>query len=63
VPPDGGIDRTRVRIGLAIVTLVALVALVLVFVVDSVVGKAIMFAVAATAFVRLVLLVRDIRQG
>jgi hypothetical protein len=63
VTPNGEVDRTRVRIGLALITLVVIVALVLLIVVDGVVGKAIMFAVAATAFVRLVLLVRDVRQG
>jgi hypothetical protein len=61
--PDGEVDRTRVRIGLALITLVLVVALVLLLVIDGVVGKAIMFAIAATAFVRLVLLVRDVRQG
>ena len=57
------LDRRKVRIGLAIISAIVLVSLVLVAVVDSAFGKAVMFAIAAMAFLRLFLLTRSIRRG
>ena len=54
-------DRRKIRIGLAMVTAVVIVALVLVAVIESAVGKAVMFAIALVAFVRLFALTRSMR--
>ena len=56
-------DRTNIRIGLAIITVVVLAAVVLVFVVDSAVARATMVAVALVGFVRLFLLFRSLRSA
>ena len=56
------VNPTKVRIGLAIIGVVVLVALGLVAVIDSPLGKAIMFAVAVTAFVRAYVLYRALRR-
>lgn len=53
---------TRIRVGLAIVAVVVIVALGLMVVIDSPLGRAIMFAVAVTAFVRAFLLYRSLRR-
>jgi hypothetical protein len=53
---------TKVRIGLALIGVVILVALVMAVVVESPVGKAVMFAIALTALVRAYLLYRSLRQ-
>lgn len=55
-------DPRKVRMGLAIISIVVVLALVLVFVVEAPAGKALMFAVAATAIVRAFLLVRWLRS-
>jgi hypothetical protein len=55
-------DPRKVRIGLAIISLVVVIAIVLFAVVDAPAGKALMFAVAATAIVRAFLLVRWLRS-
>jgi hypothetical protein len=55
-------DRRKVRLGLAIVSVVTVVAIVLVVLVDSALGKAVMFAVALTALVRAFLLTRSLRS-
>lgn len=60
VPPE--LDRSRIRIGLAMITIVMIVALVMIAVIDSGVGKAVMFGVAFLAFVRLFLLARSLRR-
>jgi len=56
------INRNKVRLGLAIVGLVLVVALVMVAVVESPAGKAVMFAIALTALVRAFLLARSLRS-
>ena len=53
---------TKVRIGLALIGVVILVALVMAVVVEAPVGKAVMFAIALTALVRAYLLYRSLRQ-
>jgi uncharacterized membrane protein len=53
---------TKVRVGLALITVVVVVALVMVAVIDSPAGKAVMFAIAVTAVVRAYLLYRSLRQ-
>jgi hypothetical protein len=52
----------KVRIGLALIGVVILVALVMVAVVEAPAGKALMFAIALTAMVRAYLLYRDLRR-
>lgn len=56
------VDRKRVRLGLALIGLVLVVAIVMVFVVEAPAGKAVMFAIALTAFVRAYLLARSLRS-
>lgn len=55
------VDRHKVRLGLAIIGLVLVVALVMVVVVEAPAGKALMFAIALTALVRAYLLARSLR--
>jgi hypothetical protein len=52
----------KVRIGLALIGVVILVALVMAVVVEAPAGKAIMFAIAVTAVVRAYLLYRYLRS-
>jgi hypothetical protein len=59
-PPE--MSRTKIRIGLALISLVVIAALVLVFLIEAPAGKAVMFAIAATAFVRAFLLSRSLRR-
>jgi hypothetical protein len=59
-PPE--MSPAKVRIGLAIIGVVLAVALLLVVVIDSTVGKAVMFAIAVTALVRAFLLYRSLRR-
>lgn len=59
-PPP--VDRTKVRLGLAIIAFVLVVSVVLVFVLAAAVLKAVMFAIAVTAFVRVFLLARSLRS-
>lgn len=59
--PTPEIDRTRIRIGLAVITLVVIASLVLLVVVEAPAGKAVMFAIALTAFVRAYLLSKSLR--
>jgi hypothetical protein len=56
------VNPTKVRIGLAIIGVVVLVALGLVAVIDSPLGRAIMLAVAVTALVRAYVLYRSLRR-
>ncbi|MBW8825011.1 MAG: hypothetical protein JF603_01485 [Acidobacteria bacterium] len=60
--PAPEIDPRRIRIGLAIVTIAFVVGLVLLFVVDDPVGRAMMAAVSVVALIRGGLLVRSIRR-
>jgi hypothetical protein len=62
-PSDDQRDIRKVRIGLAMVTVVVVIAIVALVVVESALGKAIMFAVAATAIVRAFLLVRWLKRS
>jgi hypothetical protein len=52
----------KVRIGLALIGIVIAVALVMTVVIEAPVGKAVMFAIALTAFVRAYLLYRSLRN-
>jgi hypothetical protein len=61
-PSDEARDPRKVRIGLAIICLVVVIAVSALVVIDAPAGKAIMFAVAATAFVRAFLLLRWLRS-
>lgn len=54
-------DPRKVRLGLAIICVVVVIALGMFIVIDAPAGKALMFAVAATAFVRAFLLFRWLR--
>jgi hypothetical protein len=55
-------NPAKVRIGLGLLALVIIVAVGMIAVIDSAVGKAIMFAIAATVFVRAFLLYRSLRR-
>jgi hypothetical protein len=59
LPPQ--IDRRKIRIGLALISLVVVAAAVAMVLVEAPAGKAVMFAIAATAFVRAYLLTRSLR--
>jgi hypothetical protein len=52
-------DRTKIRIGFACISVVVIVAIVTFFAVEAPAGKAVMFAIALTAFLRAFLLVRS----
>lgn len=54
-------DRRKIRIGLAIITVVLVVSMVMVVLVAAPAGKAVMFAIALTALVRLYLMTRSLR--
>lgn len=60
--PDAPVDPRKVRYGLAVVGVVLVVALVLLVLIDSALGKAVMFAIAAFAVVRAYLLSRWLRN-
>jgi hypothetical protein len=60
-PPQ--IDRTKIRLGLALVSVVVVVAIVLFLVVDDGLGRAVMFGVALAGFIRIYLLTRALRSG
>jgi hypothetical protein len=57
------VDRTRVRTGLAVVTVAFLVALVVAFVVDDTTARIVMGLVMFSAVVRAALLVRSLRRS
>lgn len=57
-PPE--IDRRRIRIGLGLITVVVVVSIILLFAVGSPIGKAVMFAIAVTAFYRALRLSRSL---
>lgn len=57
------VDPRKVRMGLILVAVVVLVALSLAVVLDDVVGRSVMFAVAALGIVRAFLLTRSLRRG
>jgi hypothetical protein len=60
--PRDDIDPRRVRFGLVVVTVVFLVSLALAALIDDRLGRAIMAAIALSAVLRAVLLVRSIRR-
>ena len=60
--PDPQLDPRKVRLGLALISVVVAVAIVLLFVIDDPVGRAIMFGVAALGIVRAFLLTRSLRR-
>jgi hypothetical protein len=55
-------DHRKVRAGLAVISIVVIVAAVLFVVVDDPIGRSIMFAVAILGIVRAYLLSRSLRQ-
>lgn len=59
----GAPNPRKVRAGLAIICVVVVIAVGGLFVIPSAVGKAVMLAVAVSAFVRAALLVRALRRG
>ena len=59
--PQPEISRTKIRIGLALISVVIIGSLILLFVVEAAAGKAVMFAIALTAFVRAYLLTKSLR--
>ena len=61
VPKDDEVDRTRIRAGLAIVSVTFLVALVVLLAVDNAAAKVVMGLVMVTAVVRAFLLTRSLR--
>ena len=56
------IDRTKIRIGLAMIGIVVVAAMIGVAVIDAGAGKALMFAIVVLGLVRLFLLTRSLRQ-
>jgi hypothetical protein len=62
-PATPNTDPRKVRIGLAMISVVVLAAVVLFLVIDDAIGRAIMFAVAALGIVRAYLLSRSLRDG
>ncbi len=62
LPDDPDVNPRKVRAGLAIICAVVVAAAGLGVVIDAPAGKALMFAVAATAFVRAFLLYRWLRR-
>jgi hypothetical protein len=61
--PEDAPNPRKVRIGLAVLTVVVIAAVVAAFLIDSPFGKAIMVAIAFTVLVRAYLIVRWIRHG
>jgi hypothetical protein len=61
-PDEPQMSPAKVRVGLAIISVVVLIAVAMFFVVEAPAGKALMFAIALTAFVRAALLVRSARR-
>jgi len=62
-PLDPQVDQRKIRIGLAMISVVVLVAVVLFIVIDDAVGRALMFAIAVLGIVRAFLLTRSLRRG
>ena len=61
-PDEPQLNPTKVRVGLANISVVVLIAIVMFFIVEAPVGKAVMFAIALTSFVRAWLLARSLRR-
>ena len=59
--PGPEVDRRKIRLGLAMVSVVVVVAVVLAFTIGSALGRAIMFAIALLGIVRAFLLSRALR--
>ena len=62
-PSGGERDPRKVRFGLAIICGVVLIAVGAFVAIEDPLGKAVMFAIAATAFVRAFLLVRWLKRS
>jgi hypothetical protein len=62
IVPSDDVDPKRVRLGLAMVSLVFLVSLALAALVDDPLGRAVMAAIALSAILRAVLLARSVRR-
>jgi hypothetical protein len=62
VPVDGPVQRSKVRAGLAIVSVVFLVATAVLLVVDDPTARLVMGLVMFVSVVRAALLVRDLRR-
>lgn len=62
-PTPQQVNPTKVRQGLALISVVVLIACVLFVVIDDAPGKAMMLVVAGIALVRAFLLSRSLRQG
>ena len=60
--PDPQLDPRKVRLGLAMVSIVVVVAVALLFVIDDPLGRAVMFGVAALGVTRAFLLTRSLRR-
>lgn len=60
--PSTDVDRTKVRIGLAIIGVLFAACLVGAALVDDATGRAVLLAVAAVSLVRLGLLTRSLRR-
>ncbi len=60
--PSDDVDPRRVRIGLVLVSIVFLVSLVLALTVDDPLGRAVMAAIALSAVLRAMLIVRSLRK-
>jgi hypothetical protein len=60
--PSPQLDPRKVRIGLLMISIVVVVAIVLLFVIDDPLGRAVMFAVAALGVIRAFLLTRSLRR-
>lgn len=60
---DAEPDRTRIRVGLAIVGLAFLISVVILLAVDDGLARTVMSVVAFTALVRAALLVRSLRRS
>jgi hypothetical protein len=61
--PTPVVDRKKIRLGLALLTVVFAAAVVLFFVTDDKLGRAVFFGVAVVLLVRMTLLVRGMRKS
>jgi len=55
------LNPRKIRAGLAMVTIVVVAAIILIFLIEAPLGKAVMFAVALSGIVRAYLLSRSLR--
>jgi hypothetical protein len=62
-PAEPEVNRRKVRVGLAMVSVVVVAAVVLFVIIDDPIGRAVMFAVALSGFIRAYLMTRSLREG